>query len=227
MAILLSKGHGVARDLNQSALWAQKAANQGLPAAEALLGQYYEDGIGVPDSLEKAKHWYLKAAEDKNAQAAFNLSALYFVDKDYRKNPALKQQAFQWLERSAELGSLEAAIKMSDIYFNGIQASPDYEKAFKWNSIAARKGDSCACWRLGWLYDFGRGVKQNPQEAKKWYEKAAAEDPRARERLVEMYKKGIGVPKDPVKAESLRKKFAIQSKSNTNLEDTLFPTKSP
>ena len=49
--------------------YAQRAANSGLPTAEFAVGYYYEVGINVPVSIDKAKVWYKKAADNGNKDA--------------------------------------------------------------------------------------------------------------------------------------------------------------
>lgn len=85
----LTGAEGVLKQDDQEAfLWARKAANKGLPKAEFALGRkstsgsstsrvyriadrvvcriadYIEAGIGVPQNLEMAKHWYQRAASE-------------------------------------------------------------------------------------------------------------------------------------------------------------------
>jgi hypothetical protein len=57
----LDSGQGVASDPKLAADWYRKAALQGHPKAAEYLAIFYEEGIGVPKDLEKAKQWRERA----------------------------------------------------------------------------------------------------------------------------------------------------------------------
>ena len=62
---------------------------------------------------------------------------------------------------------------------------------------SADKGDADAAYKLGGLYYRGEGVKQDYDEAAKWYAKAAAQGLAAAEfTLGTLYEDGSGVPQD-------------------------------
>ncbi len=66
---------------------------------------------------------------------------------------------------------------------------------------AARAGDAVAQEDLGIRYAEGRGVAKNPQEAVKWFRKAAEQDAsNAQYRLGMSYYQGKGIAKDLVQA---------------------------
>jgi TPR repeat protein len=90
----------------------------------------------------------------------------------------------------------------------------------------ARQGDTDAQIRLGELYAKGRGVPQNHNQARMWYEKAAAQGhPIAQNNLAELYFAGLGGPPDYVRAymwESLaasHMKGEEKKQAEENLED--------
>ncbi|SNT70785.1 zinc-dependent peptidase [Psychrobacter sp. LV10R520-6] len=68
----------------------------------------YEKGIGVQQDNAKAFEWYLKSANQGNAQAQSNLGAMYDqgigVQQDYA-------EAFEWYTRSASQGDARAQFK--------------------------------------------------------------------------------------------------------------------
>jgi len=49
----------------------------------------------------------------------------------------------------------------------------DYAKAAEWFSKAAEQGDAAAQYKLGGLYEEGRGVPQDKTKAAEWFRKAA------------------------------------------------------
>lgn len=50
----------------------------------------------------------------------------------------------------------------------------DYAKALAWYRQAVDKGSSDAEYRIGWMYEYGLGVRPDAQEALGWYMRAAA-----------------------------------------------------
>lgn len=83
---------------------------------------------------------------------------------------------------------------------------------------AARKGDAAAQYRLGEMYDLGRGVKQDYAQAVRWY-RAAAEQGHAQAQfaLAEMYKNGDGVAKDMAEAVRWYRRAADQGEPRAQL----------
>ena len=80
----------------------------------------------------------------------------------------------------------------------------DYAKAAEEWQAAANTGDARAEHGLGLLYDLGKGVPADPQQAAKWYTLAAAQGlPADESNLALMYAQGRGVDKDLVKAAQL------------------------
>ncbi|WP_331373192.1 peptidoglycan-binding protein [Sinorhizobium chiapasense] len=74
---------------------------------------------------------------------------------------------------------------------------------------AAKGGDPLAFYEIGTRFTEGRGVKEDPAEALKWYQRAAdAGVIPAEYRLANLYEKGSGVARDPVKAKTLYLKAA-------------------
>jgi TPR repeat protein len=60
---MLFRGDGVTRDVDEARQWYEKAAEQGMPEAQTVLGDFHAMGIGgVPADAEAARSWYEKAA---------------------------------------------------------------------------------------------------------------------------------------------------------------------
>lgn len=85
------------------------------------------------------------------------------------------------------------------------------KKMYAENIKKARKGDKEAEFIIGYLYEKGRGVPQNIENAVKWYEKSAGKKyTKALNNLAYLYQNGNGVEKDIIKAERLLKMSAKQ-----------------
>jgi len=72
------KDPGVPRDYSEAMKWLVKAAEQGSPGAQDLLGWMYCKGQGVPEDYAEAAKWFRKAAEQGYAAAQRDLAILYF-----------------------------------------------------------------------------------------------------------------------------------------------------
>ncbi len=67
---------------------------------------------------------------------------------------------------------------------------------------AAEQGDALAQFKLGLMYDIGRGVPQDGGAAVKWYRRAAEQGhAKAQYLLGGWFRNGFRVPKDPVRAQ--------------------------
>ena len=75
----------------------------------------------------------------------------------------------------------------------------------------AAQGDAKAQIDLGQRYHFGRGVPQDYDKAREWYEKAATQgDATGQNSLGTLYQAGKGVPQDDAKARDLYERAAAQ-----------------
>ena len=124
----------------QSAL---KAAQSGSAAAQAQLGQYYEQGKGTAKDPGQSLHWRQKAALQGNADA------------------------FQWLRRQALQGNHEA-----DFFLSGLLDQGNTLLA-SWIYLQARQGDAQAQYAAAWMHDMGLGLIEDPHLAMRWYERSA------------------------------------------------------
>ena len=90
----------------------QRGANVGSVGCMLDLGYFYDVGIGTRTDKTKAMYWYKQAYRMKDAAAASNIAVLY---KEQSKN----RLAFQWYERSAELGDGDSALELAKHYLSG------------------------------------------------------------------------------------------------------------
>ena len=185
----------------------------------------YERGKSYEDEGNeiKAAKWYLKAAEQGNADAQYALGQL-LVDVE---------KSLQWYERASAQGHAGATSSIGQIYWYGsIDVKKDRAEAAKWYRKAAElykkaseQGDADAMEMLAFYYKDGKGVKMDKAEASKWFCKAVEQYRKAAQggnadamyNLAVYYENGYGVKKD--KAEALKwveqyRKVAEQGKSN-------------
>ncbi|KAF9431597.1 ERAD-associated protein [Entomortierella beljakovae] len=92
----------------------------------------------------------------------------------------LLEMALVYWTRSANLGDVDARVKMGDYYFSGIGTEIDYKKATACYQIAAEVEQSAmAMWNLGWMYENGIGVAKDFHLAKRWYDRSLVTNPGA------------------------------------------------
>ena len=91
----------------------------------------------------------------------------------------------------------------------------DYATALRLLQPLAAQGNADAQFKLGVMYDNGRGVAQNYAEAMKWYRLAAAQgDAAAQNNLGLMYGTGRGVAQNYVQAHMWSNLAAAQGNEN-------------
>ena len=114
-----------------------------------------------------------------------------------------------------------------DYYAEGLKAynKKQYDIAFKNFKVSAEAGDKLSQFYMGALYNFGRGVSQDYEKARYWYELAAKQNKvSAIAYLGEYYCFGKGVAPDIVKglsylekAASLGSDYAIKKLKSFNI----------
>lgn len=110
------------------------------------------------------------------------------------------------------LSVVDIILAVAEKYRSGIDGMPrDDAKAAKWYSIAAKRKNADAQFKLAGLYSRGIGIGKNDAEAVKWY-RAAAEQGNAEAQfiLAERYAKGVGVGKNEAEAVQWYRKAAEQ-----------------
>jgi TPR repeat protein len=115
---------------------------------------------------------------------------------------------------SSSLASAEdAPLTAAALLAKGEEAYDDgsYAQALQWYAKAAEQGNPRAEFRLGALYESGRGVRQDFALAAAWYRKAAERgDIEAELSLAALYSNGFGVPQDYAQALAWERKAADQ-----------------
>jgi TPR repeat protein len=156
---------------------------------------------------------YIKAAEQGDADAQFNLGVMYDkgqgVAQDY-------SQAADWYRKAAEQGNANAQYNLGVMYLNGQGAPQDDSQAANWFRKAAEQGSANSQYNLGYMYRNGQGVPQDDSQAVNWYRKAAEQgNAMAQHNLGSMYRNGQGVPQDDSQAANWYRKAAEQGSANS------------
>lgn len=157
--------------------WYRKAAEQGHPRGQYMLGIGYGKGTGVPSDEKLEFKWHQLAAEQGYGLSAKRISFSYLFVNDH--TPQNAEIATRLLKLAAYQGRKEAQDQLGAIYFSGEgNVSRDYTKALKWFRMAAKtetdafdRGIPNSQYSLGLMYENGFGVKQSYDTALYWYDR--------------------------------------------------------
>ncbi len=136
----------------------------------------------------------------RSAQAFYRRAeAAYYGAAD----GASYRQALALYRKAANLGHVQAMLRVGRMYERGEAVRRNLSQAMHWYDKAAALGNTQAMVRLARLYGRGLGVPRNHQLAIRWLKKAAsAGDGLAMLSLSRIYDEGAGVPPDERKAAS-------------------------
>jgi TPR repeat protein len=169
IGFLYAKGSGVEADAVKAAEWYRKAAEQGYAPAQFYLGRLYagedaaeslvkkegRDGgeagiLGKPRQvrLERAMHWYQRAAAQGLARAQNNIGLLFHTGKGV---PQDATEAAKWYRKAAEQGLAQAQNNLGLLYAEGKGVEKDRVTAYMWFLLAARQGYERAEQGIQWI----------------------------------------------------------------------------
>ena len=170
------------------------------------------DASDPDENYEKAAAWYLRAAEQGNANAQYRLGLLYWDGKGVEQNYS---EAVRWFTEAAKQNHAEALNCLGVFAENGYGMERDDRQAAEWYTQSAEQGNTEAQYRLGLLYLDGRGVEQNDGEAVSWFEKAAEQNhPEAMKYLGICAENGTGTEQDAGRAAEWYTRSAAQENAD-------------
>ncbi len=162
-------GQGTPKNLDEALRYYREGAALGNAEAQASLGRMYLTGTGVPRDQDEGLRLMRQAADQGDGAAIYLLASVFLDGEGVERDT---QRGMSLLEVAAEKGNVDARKRMTDIYFN----SPDptaSARALAWFEKAAGAGDANAQAQLGYIYETGQGLPQDPARAHFWYLKAA------------------------------------------------------
>ncbi|MBE1237789.1 sel1 repeat family protein [Phaeovibrio sulfidiphilus] len=184
---------GVARDGQKAfAYWKQAALNPHDHLAHYTVAEHLDFGLVGERDPHEALLWYMKASE---AEPPYGPVASLRVGRAFERGEGPVSDARTGSDTVSDTGSGSATMSFG---------TPDPEAAFYWYSKAARHDDPEAWYRLGLLYEAGRGVPPDPLEAVACYERARNNHVPALRRLGDLALAGAGGARpDPARAFAL------------------------
>lgn len=179
----------VKKDVKAALEMFNTAASKGLAAADRILGQIYENGVGpdgadVKQDVTKAFEYYTKAANSNDPQALFRLGNAFETGiikdpkkpRDDKENILIQpnpKSALDLYRLAAQNNLAEAFYNVGVYYETGTVVDKDPAKAFTFLMKAATANIPQAMNRLAGLYANGTGVTQDVVAAAGWYQRAA------------------------------------------------------
>ena len=237
--------HGVNND--EAIKWYTKAGDSGCDWCATTLAIMYLSGDIVDKDYRKAREYFEKALADEdifNVVAAENLADMYFSNEYGCKN---EDKALELYKKLAEYdgGDPEVMLKLARIYRGKNYSRNDAYEWFKKYAehiknipedvkseifeaylLAAEYGNIEAMTDVADCYTNGFGTSQDLRQALYWHNKAA--NPQNVKRsinsviaLARIYRDGIGVEKDVIKAYSLFKSISSEKDSNVDEKELL------
>ncbi len=179
--VQLAKGKGIKSALEQDTnvefgldaqgrrtiKWYQRNAERGSATAQFRLAKYYELGNEVPADMKEAVRWYRSAAEQGYPEAQFYFAMLNFYGIGVDRNEVLAQSL---IKAAAQRG--HSAAKRA---FEGASSMTERQSmSMWWLTRFGQEQNGLALQQAGNLYELGRGVHADINDAKKYYQAATA-----------------------------------------------------
>lgn len=130
---MFEKGEGFKQNMPQANLYFYKAAREGCPKAQALIGRNLLLGFGAKKDEESALKWLNEAAKMGNDVAQHYLGVYYYGRGE--KEKALKL----WLRNAWTVK--ESLEKVAQCYLEGDGVAKNIYEASRWYLILAKEGD--------------------------------------------------------------------------------------
>ena len=172
LAAFFEEGIGVVTDLNKSREYVALAADQGNGEMAHLLAVRYErGGYGLPKDPRMALQWCLTAATVLDHPAAMrSLGARYDEGRGVEKN---LEQAFQWYQKAADRGEVQAIFNLAHYYLEGKGTRKHPKRAIDLFNQAIDKDFAPAMNSLGVIHIEGNHGDRNLGKARELWERGA------------------------------------------------------
>lgn len=192
LAVLKENGQEEPCDLQAAAELYERAAGDGVTAAQLRLGLALLDGAFGRRDEEAGEAWMRRAALTGNAEAAFLLG-----DRSVKGGNPNFAEAIAWFRQAVDGGHPAAARALASLYLTGNGVAKDVEEGTRLLRVAANSGHRDAQVDLANLFLRGADEAGDPASIAQWFEAAAASGDRiAAFNLGMCFAKGVGVQQD-------------------------------
>lgn len=149
---------------------AEAAAAKGDAAAHTLLGQMYEQGLGVPQDFGKAAQWFTKGATLGDVHSQFALGVLLAEGRGIKEN---KKQSADFFELAASKNHAIALYNLGLVYAHGEARPQDFKKAAELMEASAKLDYGPAQYDLAGFYKDGPIEMRDEAKMVYWLGRAA------------------------------------------------------
>jgi len=220
LAAMLHQGDGVQRNMVQAGAMFQESlkglrelANNGNPDAMGKLGTLFTTGVTAPPDLEEGLKWIQKSAEAGWPKAQYDLAGHLLFGRGVSLN---KNEAIEWMTRAAKGGSANAQYNLGVANANADGMPRNLVAARQWLLKARRSGDPKLSGRAKQLLaKVESGDLRELPDLKTLGASAAKGVADAQYRLGRVYREGVGVAQDYLKAEKFFRQAAAQDHSHS------------
>jgi TPR repeat protein len=160
-------------DLEGAVGWWEGPAEYGNVEAVARLGEAYLTGKGIATDEARGVELILKAAKAGHPVAQA-IAARIFREGLYGQNPNI-DRAVSFAQRSANAKEIRGYAELAAFYAKGLGVIENKNRAHKLWLMAAESGDITSQTMVGRNFETGTGTTADPELARQWYEKAAAQ----------------------------------------------------
>jgi uncharacterized protein len=154
-----------------------------------MIAQRYQTGLNAPQDPRKAIDWFLMSAEAGHVVAQTMLGELSESGAGVQNF----EEAARWYRKAAETWG-PATSDLAHLYVIGKGVPQDYAEAAKLYRKATESDGLSGQYGLGFLYEQGFGLRQDPIRAMELYHEVAAIDDDAQRRLFALYEAKLPVP---------------------------------
>lgn len=153
-------------------VYAERAAQTGLPTAEFAMGYFYEIGIHVPSDLSVAKLWYTKAADHGYAEAAGRIEGISrsktLSKKDHQDIAIARIKSMHGSQRGKRPDRYRASEQMPTIpdvtqntpVFQPVKPYPEHRRPYMSPSMGSLQRPVSS---VPYPEDIGFGVRPSPR----------------------------------------------------------------
>ncbi|MEM9331997.1 MAG: tetratricopeptide repeat protein [Pseudomonadota bacterium] len=147
-------------------------AQAGDDAAQTLIAELYERGLGIAQDQKEAARWYEIAANSGNREAQFAYGLKLLEGTNLEKDV---ERGLEMMKAAAEAGHPTAMFNYATFQINQRPTSATYRRVLPMLEKAAEYRLADAYYSLAKIYDEGLATKINdPEKGMFWLEKAAS-----------------------------------------------------
>ncbi|MFK5977744.1 MAG: tetratricopeptide repeat protein [Rhizobiaceae bacterium] len=146
-------------------------ANLGDPAAQTLIAELYDKGLGIARDRKESTAWYEIAAKAGNREAQFSFAVKLLNGKYIKKD---HDRAMKLMEQAANAGHSVAMFNFAQQIINKNPGSKGFAIALPYLEKSAGAGVVDAYYALSQIYASGLGqTAADPKSARFWLIRAA------------------------------------------------------